>query len=235
MQGVALLQARQRLCRIGRRSSNLLAIAILAFALEGCAATGFNGDLAAIKSIAIEPVQNPVHIGLAAGDFGTALNPGAGAALVAQSAKDEALTVSLSSQNLHLGDNLTDAVEAAIKRDGFAASLAYTDAVKSADAILSLQIAEVTYERRVWGAIGPHFVVFATLNERATGKRVFHRIYRYDMHTFSMEPTMGLTPDDKYGFETSQDVLAHPDIVVAAFKAGIAMIAADIEKSFKKV
>lgn len=216
-----------------------VALVYMGFLVNGCAATGPDAArMAAIASIAVEPVQNPTHFGLAAGNIATAAAPAVGGAIggvLASSVtrSDDALTAALASQNLRLGDELTEAVTVALKRDGYDIVPANANNQNS-DATLGVQISESTYERRAWGAIGPHLVVFVTLTESVTGKRIFYRVYRYDMHTVDLGPNMGLTPDDKYGFDRAEDVLAHPDIVAMGFRAGVTMIAADVAKSLKK-
>jgi hypothetical protein len=221
------------------RARSVSALFFLGCLLSGCVASGPNAaGMAAVRSITVEPVQNPIHFGLVVGNIATAAAPAIGGAVGGVLAgsvirSDDPLTVALVSQNLRLGDDLTEGVTIVLRQDGYDVVPATANGQNS-DATLSLQISESTYERRAWGAIGPHLVVFATLTERATGKRIFYRIYRYDMHTLDLGPNLGMTPDDKYGFDSSSDVLAHLDIVAEGFRAGVTMIVADIAKSFRK-
>ena len=217
---------------------------LLALLLGGCAAASPSADeLRTIHSIALAPSANPMHFGLAIGDLGTAISeglavgPGAAAGVLssslAVSERGDTLTDALMSQNLWLGEELKEAVAEALRRDRFEVTDLGSGAAPS-DAILKLVISQSRYERRVWGKIGPHVVVVATLAQRVTGRRLFHRIYLYDMHTISIPPTLGLTPSDRFGFDTPEEVLSHPAIVAAGFRAAIPMIASDIARTFRR-
>jgi hypothetical protein len=223
----------------------ILLAALIASSLAGCAASNLSTtDVLAIKSIAIEATANPTHFGLAVGDVGTAIaegvaiGPGASAGILAGSlagsAKAETLTDVLAPQNLRLGDELPEAVGSALKRDGYDIGMLKPMAIATSDAVLDLQFFESTYERHVWGKIGSHLVIATTLRDRISRRKLFYRIYRYDMHMISIPPTLGLTPKDEYGFDEPDQVLTHPDIVAAGFRAAIPMIAADIAQAFKR-
>jgi hypothetical protein len=77
--------------------------------------------------------------------------------------------------------------------------------------------------------------VNAELVERNTGRTLFEHSYWYDMHTLgSLGHLTTFTPEDKYGFDDSKDVIAHPDIVAAGFRAAIPMIAQALKEDLKK-
>jgi hypothetical protein len=128
-----------------------------------------------------------------------------------------------------LGDEMVGAAEAALKDDGY--DVAKTGDV--ADATLVFEIQDVSYERRVWGLIGPHLVVQATLTNNQTGKAVYSRLYWYDMHAVGIGKKV-LDPDEKYGFEKPSDVLVHPETVAAGLRAMIPLMIGDLASELKR-
>lgn len=222
-----------------------IAIIFVALVLPGCVGQNFSTDSANhLKTIAVVGPANPTDYGLAVGNLGTAVaiglaGVGGGAAggmlagSLASSGRASTLTDALASQNLRLGDELNTAVEAALKQDDYDI-IPQGDAQSTVDATLTLEIQQSKYERRVWGKIGPHVVIVATLADATSGRKLFARIYWYDMYSANLGLNKILRPDDKYGFDNAEDVLAHPDIAAAGFRAIIPMIAADLKVALKK-
>ena len=223
-----------------------LAVVIAMLLLTGCASprSVSNNDLQAIKSVTIIGPQNPDHIGLGVGDLGSAvaagtgIGPGAAAGVlggsVAGSEKQPYLTEALRPQGLRLGDEISAAAFATLRQQGYEVRMPESAGAESSDAVLDLRIDQIAYERRVWGLIGPKLALDVKLTERASGRTLFYQIYLYDLHTISLGPSLGLTPDEKYGFERPEDVLSHPEVVVAGFRAAIPMIMSHLGQAFRK-
>ncbi len=205
---------------------------------DGAASAMDHGRLANIHTIAVIGPQNPTVVQLEVGNFASAMAVGfagigggviGGAVVGALSSTRDTGQVS-GLQTLRLGDEMNAGVTKALGEAGYTIVGPGTNELP--DAVLTLTIYECKYVRRVWGAIGPHIVMQADLTERTTGKRLFSRSYRYDMHTLGF--TGDLTPDDKYGFDTADEVLAHPDVVAEGLRAAIPMIAADLASVLKR-
>jgi len=195
-------------------------ILLFALLLAGCAAAGPSADdLRAIRSIRITPALNPVNFGVTIGGM---------------PAPDEGreLTRALASQNLRLGDELTQEASGQLRRNGFEVTNSIAPSIPS-DATLRLSITQSTYVMGLLRKVGPHLVVVATLTDRS-GQKLFYRIYRYDMHNFDLGPTLGLTPSDRYSFDSLDDAISHPEIAAAGLAAAIPMITSDLGRTLRK-
>lgn len=102
-----------------------------------------------------------------------------------------------------------------------------TGAGQTPTARVGISIEEAGYERRVWGKIGPKLTVRARLYEASSGDRLWGDTYVYDRSAQTLGWTM-LRPPEEYGFDEPEDVLAHPDVVVAGLRTGVRMIADQI-------
>lgn len=224
-----------------KRVSRQLGASLLLLALCGCVERSLSSaDIAGIHAIAIKQTYNPTEYGLFVGNVGAAIamgaavGPGATAAMIQQSTTEpgqqSTFTELLQAQDLRLGDELDAGVEAKLREAGYT-MVSWGD--PRANAILSFYIDQSTYERRVWGAIGPHLVIRAILND-VSGKKIFERIYRYDMEQLNIGLAAVLTPDNKYGFDEPADVLAHPDIAAAGLRAVIPLIAENLSRALQK-
>jgi len=196
---------------------------LFALLLAGCASTDGPSveDLRAVRSIKIAPSLNPMRFIFDFGDFGA-------------NTQSQDLTHALVAQDMRLGDELTQMAAQQLRSEGFEVTNSLSSAVSS-DATLRLSITASGYARRgfIWDKIGPHLVVVATLTDRV-GKKLFYRIYRYDMHTISMGSTLGLTPSDRFGFDSAEAVTSHPELAAAGLQAAIPMITADIGRALRK-
>lgn len=230
-----------------RQQSEFLCHTFTALALLVAASCTQSFDANASRSIgtiSVDGPKNPDHYGLAIGNvggaiaLGAAVGPGAAAGDLAgslsTSAKANNLTDVLASQHLLLGDEMNAAVRAALTEDGYnVATAGHADSEPPVDAILHITIEESTYERRVWGKIGPHLIVGARLTNPVSGRLLFSRTYSYDMYAHTVGYTL-LRPADEFGFDEPDDVLAHANIAAAGFRAAIPMIAADIRAALKR-
>jgi len=190
-----------------------------------CAAVPAN-----IIRIAIVGPQNPTQVKLEVGGWasaiGVAMGGGAVAGMLAATRQNDQMPVL---QDFKLGDEMNAAVSKSLDAAGYTI---VPDSDPHPDAVLAFTLAECKYVRRVWGLIGPRITMDVELRDRTTGNRLFSRSYRYDMHTLGF--TGDLTPEDKYGFDTVEEVRAHPDVVAAGLRAAIPMVAADITSALKK-
>jgi len=194
---------------------------------------GYAIPRSSVTNVEVTAPPNPTHIPLKVGDFASAIalglvmGPGATAGELAGSAEatgaDPKLTQSASGQNLRIGDELALAMESALKQKGLNA-FAVGTGVQPPTARIVLIIEEAGYERRVWGKIGPKLTVRVRLLDAASGDRLWGDTYKYDMVAQTIGWTM-LRPPEEFGFDEPEDVLAHPDVVVAGLRTGIRMIA----------
>lgn len=188
---------------------------------------------ALLNAIEVTAPANPTHLPLKVGNFGSAIalglfvGPGATAGELAGSAEASGratkLTESLAGQNLRVGDELAQAMEAALKQRSFNAFAAGASQQPPSVRIV-FEIEECGYERRVWGKIGPKLTVRVRVFDITNNDRVFGDTYKYDMYAQTLGWTM-LRPPEEYGFEDADSVLAHPDVVAAGIRTGIRMIA----------
>lgn len=180
-----------------------------------------------VNRIAIIGPENPTEIRLEVGGWasaiGVAMGGAVGGALAASKENGQMPILA----DFRLGDEMKTAITKALEEDGY--TIVPED---QADAVLILKMGDCKYVRRVWGLIGPRITMESELRDRLTGKRLFSRDYKYDMHTLGM--TGQLTPEDKYGFDTIEDVQAHPDVVAAGLRAALPMIAEDMKAALKK-
>lgn len=197
-------------------------------------------NAARIHTVAINTTGNPTHYRLSVGDvassvaLGLAFGPAAAAGNLQGSLKDSGdqtnLDKAVAPRNLAFGDEMVQAARAVVEGDGYSVVDGGT-----ADATLTFDIQDISYERRVWGQIGPHVVVEVTLVDSATHDTLFSHIYWYDMHGIgSFGRLTLLDPDEKYGFDDQSEVLAHPEIVIAGFRAMIPMMLDDLAQQLKK-
>jgi hypothetical protein len=182
-----------------------------------------------ITRIAIVGPDNPTEIKLDVGGWtsaiGIAMGGAVGGAMASARQKDQMPIL----EDFKLGDQMHTAIATSLEEIGYTVVPA-GDA--EPDAVLTLTLADCKYVRRVWGLIGPRITMDAELKDRATGKSLFSRSYKYDMHTLGL--TGQLTPEDKYGYKNIEDVRAHPEVVAAGLRAAIPMIAADLATALKK-
>ena len=199
-----------------------------------------SNDAARIRTISITTTGNPTHYRLSVGDVSTAIalgiavGPGAAGGTLQgslnASGQQTKFDAALAPQNLALGDEMVEMARATVERDGY--TVVKGDA---ADAVLTFDIQDISYERRVWGLVGPHIVVEVTLTDSTTRKILFTHIYWYDMHGLgSFGRTTQIHPDEKYGFDDENEVLAHPEIAVAGFRAMIPKMLDDLGTLLKK-
>ena len=198
-----------------------------------CVAPGHAIPRSSVASIEVTAPPNPTHIPLKVGDFASAIalglvvGPGATAGELAGSAEtsgaDPKLSQRLNGEDLRIGDELAQAMETALKQKGLNAFGAGGNAQQPTARIV-LIIEEAGYERRVWGKIGPKLTVRVRLLDATSGDRLWGDTYKYDMVAQTIGWTM-LRPPAEFGFDEPEDVLAHPDIVVAGLRTGIRMIA----------
>ena len=135
----------------------------------------------------------------------------------------------LATQGLSLNQELRVAVETALR----AVDYSVVPPGSAADAHIDLTVDECSYERRVWGKVGPHLVVSVNGIDGRTGKQLFSETYSYDMYAHTITYTM-LRPDDRFGFDAPADVFANPDTAVAGLRAAFPMIGNEIVKELQQ-
>ena len=218
-----------------RRRALAIRFVLSCAAALAVAAPGHAMPRSVMAAIEATAPPNPEHIPLKVGDFGSAIalglivGPGATAGELAGSAeasgKDPKLSERLAGQKLLIGDALAQAMVGALKKRGFNAfSKGGAAQPQPPTARLELIIEEAGYERRVWGKIGPKLTVRVRVYEAASNDRVFADTYKYDMSAQTIGWTM-LRPPEEFGFDEPEEVLAHPEVVVAGLRKGIEMIA----------
>jgi hypothetical protein len=218
-----------------RRNSTIGVFVLFCAAALGGPSPAWATPRSAVTAIEVTAAPNPTHIPLKVGSLSSAIalgltvGPGATAGELAGSAesagKDATLTQRVADRELRLGDEFAKAIEEALKKKGLNAFLAGSPvAGQTATARVSVSIEEAGYERRVWGKIGPKLTVRARLYEASSGDRLWGDTYVYDMYAQTLGWTM-VRPPEEYGFDEPEDVLAHPDVVVAGLRTGVHMIA----------
>jgi hypothetical protein len=239
-----------RICRY-------VGLAGFALLVAACATQNISpADMQSVHRIVIAGPENPVRYNLVQGDptgaggIGGAAGIGAIAGATAGSMNNQtnapSFTAAMLQQNLALGDELARAI-----RDGLVANGYETGSVKpprrkatdlldsyagmdsAADTILDIAIEQSTYERRVWGKIGPSLTIHARLVDAKSERRLLQRTYRYDFSAATIGYTL-LRPPPEFGFDTMADVMADPARAAAGFRAAIPMIVADLTSQLPK-
>jgi hypothetical protein len=198
----------------------LAALAVALVCLNGASA----GPIAGVEVVG---PANPAHYGLWAGEFLGDLND------YQKAAKENELTVALAQQNLLLGDEINAAMKAALTQSGISVAPDANGAYPPGSAKLAIEIEKSTYERRRWGPVGPHLVIHVKLTDATSKRSLFSRTYVYDFYSLTLTYEI-LRPEEKYGFEEPEDVLKHPDVAAAGFRAAIPMLVDDVVKEINK-
>jgi len=221
----------------------------------GCAPQNLNAEQTrAIQHIALAGPENPQQYSLKVGDIGSAIAMGVGVSPSAATytfnsaspAQGKSFSDLLKDQKLALGEELAEGVKAALLRNGYSVSTVtiqrpqpadlagrYDNTNSTADVLLDMAIESSSYERRMWGKIGPSLLVTARLIDLHTSRRLFERTYRYDFHASTMGYVI-LRPAEKYGFDEVGEVLSHPDVAAEGLRAAIPMISNDIALQLRK-
>lgn len=231
-------------------------IAGIAFAVSACATQNMSpADVNSIRRIALAGPENPARYNLVQGSFSDsglsgAAGVGAVAGTLAGSMNDQTnaqnFTAAMQAQNLALGDELARAVRDGLAANGYDIAQikqqrrkstelldSYAGIDPAADAVLDIAIEQSTYERRVWGKIGPSLTINARLVDPRTSRRLLQRTYRYDFSSATIGYTI-LRPPSRYGFDTISDVMANPQLAAEGFRAVIPMIVADLTAQLPK-
>ncbi|MEK9970425.1 MAG: hypothetical protein VW600_14890 [Ferrovibrio sp.] len=239
----------QTTCRLAR-------LAAIALAVSACATQNMSpADANSISRIVLAGPENPARYNLVQGSFsdsGLAGAAGIGsiAGTLAGSMNDQGnaagFTATMQAQNLALGDELARAVSDGLAANGYTVATAkpqrrkttelldsYAGIGSGADAILDIAIEHSTYERRVWGKIGPSLTINARLVDARTSRRFLQRTYRYDFSSATLGYTL-LRPPPEFGFDTMGEVMANPERAAAGFRAVIPMIVADLTAQLPK-
>jgi len=234
-----------------------VAVTGLTLLLPACATQTLRPeDAGAIRQIALAGPANPAQYNLAVGDLGgaimmgTAVGAGAAAGTLAGSMTDRekapTFTAAMAAQHLALGDELAAAISQALSGNGYAVhriaparrrpeALLDGNAELTAgdDALLDLAIEKSTYERRVWGKIGPSLTIRLRLTEAHTARVLLQKTYRYDLYSATIGYTI-LRPPPEYGFADAADVMADPPRAAAGFRAVIPLVVADLVAQLPK-
>ncbi len=232
-------------------------LAGLALLVAACASQNISpADVQSVRRIVIASPENPVRYNLVQGDptgaggIAGAAGVGALAGSIAGSMNNQtnapSFTAAMMQQNLALGDELARAIRDGLAANGYeigsvkpqrrkATDLldSYAGMDSAADAILDIAIEQSTYERRVWGKIGPSLTIHARLVDAKSERRLMQRTYRYDFSAATVGYTL-LRPPPEFGFDAIADVMADPARAAAGFRAAIPMIVADLTAQLPK-
>jgi hypothetical protein len=198
-----------------------LAVTLAGLAIAALAEPAYAIPLAAVANIEVTAPPNPTSLDLRDGNTESVVAIG-GSALDASTSADASVAAG-SPSRLHIGDELAQAMAAALKEHGLNVSAPAT-APQSQTAKVAFVIEEAGYERRVWGKIGPKLTVRVRLLDAGSGDRLWGDTYKYDRAAMTIGWTM-LRPPDQYAFESMDDVTAHPETVTEGLRTGIRMIA----------
>lgn len=177
---------------------------------------------AAIAVVEVMGPPNPETISLRDGTFSTEIAIGAAAGAGSTPADPSKL------QNLKLGDELGVAVQKAFAAKGVVAYLTGADPHPWPTSSLQISIDDARYERRLEeNKIGPNLLVRFRLYDGTTRDRLVGDTYMYDMYAQTIGRTI-LRPPAEFGFDKPEELQAHPEVILAALRKGIDMIAQQI-------
>jgi hypothetical protein len=177
---------------------------------------------AAIAVVEVMGPPNPETIALRDGKFSSDIAIGAAAGAGSTPADPSKL------QNLKLGDELGLAVQKAFAAKGVVAYLTGADPHPWPTSALQISIDDARYERRLEESkIGPNLLVRFRLYDGTTRDRLAGDTYMYDMYAQTIGRTI-LRPPEEFGFDKKEDLQAHPEVMLAALRKGIDMIAQQI-------
>ena len=177
---------------------------------------------AAIAVVEVMGPPNPETISLRDGTFSTEIAIGAAAGAGSTPADPSKL------QNLKLGDELGVAIQKAFAAKGVVAYLTGADPHPWPTSSLQISIDDARYERRLEeNKIGPNLLVRFRLYDGTTRDRLVGDTYMYDMYAQTIGRTI-LRPPAEFGFDKSEELQAHPEVILAALRKGIDMIAQQI-------
>jgi hypothetical protein len=179
---------------------------------------------AAIAVVEVLGPGNPEQVAVRDGTFSTEISIGA-----AQGAsKDQKLTDQAALQQLKLGDELAVAVQSAFKAKGVVAYIAGADPHPWPTSSLQLSIDDTRYERRLEEhKIGPNLLIRYRLYDATSRDRLIGDTYIYDMYAKTLGRSI-LRPPAEFTFDKPEDLKAHPEVILAALRKGIDMIAEQI-------
>ncbi|MEQ1753303.1 MAG: hypothetical protein ABL973_04140 [Micropepsaceae bacterium] len=193
------------------------AFVVMAAAL-GAAAPSYATPRAALAVVEVLAPGNPEQVEVRDGTFSTEIAIGGAATTPADQAK---------LQNLKLGDELAVAVQKALIAKGLSAYVTGTDPHPWPTSSLQLSIDDTRYERRLEGKIGPNLLIRFRLYDATSRDKLASDTYTYDMYAKTIGRTI-LRPPEEFGFDKPEDLTAHPEVVLAAMRRGLDMIAAQI-------
>ncbi|MDZ4738702.1 MAG: hypothetical protein SGJ03_02225 [Alphaproteobacteria bacterium] len=198
------------------------AIGLTLAAILGVAQPAAATPRAAIAVVEVMGPPNPETISLRDGKFSSEIAIGAAAGAGSTPADPSNL------QNLKLGDELGVAIQKAFAAKGVVAYLTGADPHPWPTSSLQISIDDARYERRLEESkIGPNLLVRFRLYDGTTRDRLIGDTYMYDMYAKTIGRTI-LRPPAEFGFDKSEELQAHPEIILAALRKGIDMIAQQI-------
>lgn len=130
-------------------------------------------------------------------------------------------------ETVKLGDELSLAVKDALKAKGIVAYVAGDQNHPWPTSSLQLSIDETRYERRLEGKIGPNLQVRFRLYDSNSRDRLVGDTYVYDMYAKTIGRSI-VRPPAEFGFEKYEELKSHHDIMLAALRKGVDMIADQI-------
>ena len=173
---------------------------------------------AALAVVEVMSPGNPEHVDVRDGSFSAEIAIGGTSTTPADQSK---------LQNLKLGDELAVAVQKAFVAKGLTAYVTGTDPHPWPTASLQLSIDDTRYESRVEGKIGPNLLIRFRLYDGTTRDKLASDTYMYDMYAKTIGRNI-IRPPEEFGFEKPEDLQAHPEVMLAAMRKGIDLIATQI-------
>ena len=186
---------------------------------------------AAIAVVEVLGVANPDHVALRDGTFSAEISIGdAFVPVPAATAKpdtDPKHEDRIRLQKLKLGDELAVAVQKALVAKGLASYITGEANHPWPTSSLQLSIEDTRYERRVDEKIGPNLFVRFRLYDASSRDRLLSNSYVYDMYSKSLGSSI-IRPPAGLGFDRKEELQAHPEVILAAMRKGVDMIAEQI-------
>jgi len=142
--------------------------------------------------------------------------------------KDVSFDSLLTSNGLHLGEEMKAAIAQALQSDGYQISDS-----GNADAILQVEFdgAPPNSEPMYEGAptFQPEYSVHVSLLDAKTKKKVFRQFYVYRDNSVSpIDGTILLKPEPKFNFKRAEDLYADPKRAADGFRAAIPRVAQSV-------
>ena len=183
---------------------------------------------AAVAVVEVLGAGNPDHVALRDGTFSDEIAIGAAVAAMSDAAtKDPKLDERAQLQKLKLGDELAIAVQKALVAKGMTAYIAGDSSHPWPTSSLQLSIDDTRYERRGEGKIGPNLVIRFRLYDATSRDKLLGNTYVYDLYAKTIGWSV-VRPPEAFGFDKTEDLRAHPDVILSALRKGVDMIAGQI-------